>query len=474
MRKLYLFLFCIFLFCSSHAQKKYIDSLKAILANTTDPLEKFTLLVKMEENNYTGGDGNIDSLTGIKLHAIAQKLNNDSLLAISYNWIGDYFLFNKGDNTTALEYFFKGLPLAEKSKDPRRISSYYFDISGAYANMNNVDEAIKYAQKGAANLPDPKSSMYDYMVRQYQISMATYYITLNKPDSAMHYVQALNETNLRLKNISFEAYAQNCFGEVYNQLGDKVLAEVFFQKANVLADSSEFYLTKVNVKSTYANFLISSGNISEAKKLSEELYQLGLKIDNNQIKLKGSGLLKQIFVKKNMTDSAYYYLQMESSLKDTIFSQNNLSKIQALAFNEQIRIIDEKAKNDQEVIERKQNIQYALIALGTISLIILYLLLSRSFITNTKLIEFFGIIALLIVFEFLNLLLHPFLEKLTGHSPVFMLLILVSIAALLVPLHHRVEKWATKILVEKNKKIRLAAAKKTIQLLSDENLEKNN
>ena len=46
-----------------------------------------------------------------------------------------------------------------------------------------------------------------------------------------------------------------------------------------------------------------------------------------------------------------------------------------------------------------------------------------------------------------------------------MLLALVCIAALLVPLHHRVEKWATAKLVEKNKKIRLANAKKTIEQL---------
>jgi len=70
----------------------------------------------------------------------------------------------------------------------------------------------------------------------------------------------------------------------------------------------------------------------------------------------------------------------------------------------------------------KENIQYALIALGILSLLMLYLLLSRSFITNSKLIEFFGVIALLIVFEFLNLLLHPFLERVTDHSPVLMLL----------------------------------------------------
>ena len=146
-----------------------------------------------------------------------------------------------------------------------------------------------------------------------------------------------------------------------------------------------------------------------------------------------------------------------------------------MAFKEQLRMIEDAAKKSEEEEQRKQNIQYALMALGIIILFTLYLLLSRSFITNTKLIEFFGVVALLIVFEFLNLLLHPFLERVTHHSPVLMLLALVCIAALLVPLHHRVEKWATAKLVEKNKQIRLAAARKTIQQLDtkseDGNLE---
>jgi hypothetical protein len=34
-----------------------------------------------------------------------------------------------------------------------------------------------------------------------------------------------------------------------------------------------------------------------------------------------------------------------------------------------------------------------------------------------------------------------------------------------VPLHHKLEKWATTKLVEKNKQIRLAAAKKTLEEL---------
>jgi hypothetical protein len=75
------------------------------------------------------------------------------------------------------------------------------------------------------------------------------------------------------------------------------------------------------------------------------------------------------------------------------------------------------------------------------------------------------VVSLLLVFEFLNLVMHPYLETLTHHSPIWMLLALVAIAALLVPLHHRLEKWANSNLVAKNKAIRLAAAKKTMEEL---------
>jgi CDP-diglyceride synthetase len=93
--------------------------------------------------------------------------------------------------------------------------------------------------------------------------------------------------------------------------------------------------------------------------------------------------------------------------------------------------------------------------------------LSRSIVVNEKWISFFGILGLLIVFEFINLLIHPFLEDVTHHSPIIMLLCLVALASLLIPLHHKLEKWIKEKMIEKNKAIRLANAKKTIEQLED-------
>ncbi len=183
--------------------------------------------------------------------------------------------------------------------------------------------------------------------------------------------------------------------------------------------------------------------------------------------VKPAKILADIY-EKNNCDSTLKYANIYKIANDSVFSNKINQQIQVMTFDEELRQQEVTAEQIKTEDKRKQNIQYALLALGIITFIIFFLLLSRQFITNAKVIVFFGIIALLLVFEFLNLLLHPFLERVTHHNPVLMLLALVAIAALLVPLHHKLEHWATAKLVEKNKQIRLASAKKTI-----EELEKN-
>ena len=447
------------------AQNNNPDSLKTALAGYTNHMERFSATIKYLETIDSHAGNNVDSAICIDLLQIAQQLKNDSLLAISYNWIGYYFFQNKGDNTTALEYFFKALPLAEKFNDRRRISSLYFDIGSVYIVLKNIDEFFKFTKKGGENLPDITSPKYDYMLVQYQRNMGIAYMEKNRLDSALSYAQAAVQTSDRLKLSTFQLQALHLLGTINAKKNENELADVYFKKALRLSDSIKSEIRKMGFFQRYIPFLMKNNRMEEAKVQAEKLWMMAGKTQNLNFKLVATGYKKDFFDKLNQTDSAWYYSKVESGIRELIFNQDNQNTIQALAFKEQLRIIEEKAKKNEEAQQRKENIQYALIALGIITLLILYLLLSRSFITNTKLIEFFGVIALLIVFEFLNLLLHPFLERVTHHSPVLMLLALVCIAALLVPLHHRVENWATAKLVEKNKKIRLAAAKKTIEQL---------
>jgi hypothetical protein len=118
-------------------------------------------------------------------------------------------------------------------------------------------------------------------------------------------------------------------------------------------------------------------------------------------------------------------------------------------------------------LKYQQNIHYAGIAIGIIVVLILFFLFSHSIKVGSKTIDFLGTIALLMVFEFINLYIHPILGKWSHESPVIMLLVLVIIASVLIPLHNRIENFTKQKLIAKNKKIRVANTKKTIAELEE-------
>ena len=465
MKRIFTVMF-VWLFCQNgRAQYSYADSLKAILAKTNKPVERFGLINSLLEYGYISGEGNPDSSYCVDLLKIARQVNNDSLLAIAYNQVGNYFFRDKGDFSKAIEYFFKGVPFAEVAQDKRRLSSLYIDIGAVYARLHNGEEEVKFARKAIANLPEKTSPLYYFMAAQAYYYLSDYFLSVGQMDSTLHYAQELNEANVSLKSPMFESATHGLMGHVYERRGDDGLAELHMARSNTLSDSVRYLFGKVEGKRGYINYLLRKQRIAEARRQALGLMNIGLSNNNFDVQKMAAGFLSIVYDRNHQSDSAFYYSRLESAMKDSVFSQDNLNKIQAIALNEQLRSIEEESKKAAEKEQREQNLQYVLIALGIISFIILFLLLSQRYIANTKLIQFLGVVALLVVFEFLNLLLHPFLERVTHHSPLLMLMALVCIAALLVPLHHRMEKWATHKLVEKNKQARLKAAKKTIEQL---------
>ncbi|MBK8600402.1 MAG: hypothetical protein IPN80_07455 [Flavobacterium sp.] len=162
-------------------------------------------------------------------------------------------------------------------------------------------------------------------------------------------------------------------------------------------------------------------------------------------------------------DSAFKYSEKLRAGIAKYFEDNNFQTQFNLKLNEELRqnkLAEEKEKLDEE---KKQNIQYTFITIGILILLTIYLIISKSLFVNSKLIKFIGIVSLLIVFEFINLLIHPFLEKITHHSPILILLALVIIAGVLVPLHHKVEHLLVSKLVEKNKNFKMRKAAEIIQ-----------
>ena len=136
--------------------------------------------------------------------------------------------------------------------------------------------------------------------------------------------------------------------------------------------------------------------------------------------------------------------------KDSLISEEKEKKMQTLTFNEQLRQMEIAEQKRKSVEARKRNLELSGIAIFIPSFFFIVLLLGKRKV-RSRTVEFLGVLSLLFIFEFIVLLIHPYIGSWTHESPVWMLLIFVTIAVVLVPLHHRLEKWMKEKLTTKAK-----------------------
>lgn len=362
---------------------------------------------------------------GLALPVLARfKDRNDTLGMLQlYDFIAITYDLSK-NYKEAIAYNLLKIPIDSAQGNKKYLESDYNDLGGQYAEAFMPDSGFVYTQKALVIATELKD---DNTLATVLSTLAENYIANKDYDFAMPFLRRAVKHAFAVSPLSYQMI--NC---TYNDFAQAFLGTKHY-------DSTNYY--------TYLS-ISSSLPIKDQKQL-----------------LRSYEYLTQSFEATYQQDSANKYFRLAAIIKDSLYSFEKTKAIEAVSFRElmnQQEILAEKKRVEDE---RKQNIQYAFIGLGLIVSIALFLLLSRSVITNTKIIQFLGMMALLIVFEFLNLVLHPYLDKITHHTPLLMLLALVLISALLIPLHHRIEIWATAQLIEKNKAIRLAQAKKTIEKL---------
>jgi signal transduction histidine kinase len=360
-----------FISIACSGQTRYADSLTNLLKDERVPIKRFNLFNEILEDEVKSGT-NIDTSMCIQLLSLSHDLRNDSLTAIAYNMAGSYNARN-GDYTTALEYLFKAVPLAEKAKDKRRISSLYFDISLTYIILNNMKEALYYNYKGAEKLPDKSSLQYDFMSAQFDRNMVRYYLQLHKPEEALPYLRHLEQVGIKLKTPVIRLPSLFLSGAAYEQLANQEAASNYFSKAATLADSISSLGLKWTNDKYYIPYLIREGNYNVAKKRALVLLKLGEVHNNWDVKLTAADFLRTVFSKTRQVDSAYYYLQAEMSMKDSFLVQNNNDKAQVLAFNEKLRNMEELRRNEIRAKQQEQSRVWAMVGLGISILVILFI-----------------------------------------------------------------------------------------------------
>lgn len=462
MRKI-LILVCLFIVAQNlFAQKANVVSIIHAISVSKNDSVKIALITSLftpEANN------NADYVIGIGLKLLKQaEVDKNSIEeSAAYSFFGQGYRL-LGNDVKALSYHQKAIVLAEQINNPSLLSIVENQMAHIYKDRNESEKAIHLYKSAAAHAQQGDNKFFEAAAYS---NLGYVYLSTNSLDSSMMFSQKAYEY---YRHISGEAVLQTALPFIYGNM-----ANVQSKLGNSQLAISYYNLALANCSSSSAKYLniiytgLAQHYQSQHQKDSAEYYaRKAITVVNNSplfyLSSAPAQLLSDMYENTNC-DSTLKYAKIFKTANDSLFNSKTNQQIQLMTFDEDLRqqqLAQEKIKVEEQ---RHQNIQFALIAFGIISFIVIFLLFSRSIVANEKLISFFGILGLLIVFEFVNLLLHPWLASFTHDSPVLMLLALVAIASLLIPFHHKMEHWIKEKMVEKNKAIRLAAAKKTIEKL---------
>lgn len=425
------------------AQKNVVDSTYQLLSKEKIDTNKVKLMcdigyeLRVNDPEAALKISNEGLLLSKKIKYIDGQSKSLGTIAIIFRLIGNFPL--------ALEYNLKRLKLVENANNPSKLAGVLINIALVYVNQEEYKKALTYYYKA------------DSVIRQfgsdddveYKIALNTgdAYDRLNLNDSAFAYYNKSLNIARQIQNNYYEGMSMVGLGNNYLKTQQYLLAMANYKSGIVYLKEAEdddlLCEAYLGLATLHKNLNQKDSSVFYARQ-SLALAQKDGFLPRN---LDAAKFLSLHFKNEKNIDSSFFYVNYVQNLNDSINSKSRIRESQILSSNEQIRQLEIAENLAIAKKERKQQLQMLFIAIFIPGFFIVTLLLSRIKL-HVRVIKILGVLSLLILFEYLTLLLHPYVAELTHHTPVYEMLIFVTIAAILIPTHHRVEnlliQWLTK------------------------------
>ena len=439
------------LFLSKIAAQHEIDSLKRLLTGREDTTQVL-LLGKIGVSYYNSN--NKDSMYEYLQRSVqlAEELHFTKGEMALREYLGEV-LFRTGNYTEALKISLESVKKAEQLKDTdnlywnlRNVMMTYEYLPGEEKQIINYAEKIK-AIVYSGFFKDPQERDLRDLIG-YINHAAAYYDKIGNLDSTLYFRQRSYEISQHLKDPQGLAIAIGKLASTHEKLGNHELAFTYYKMNLHYAKEADRFDILSDTKLALAQIF------QKRKQLDSAFYYTRESLADIEKSGDPSGFvdvystLSDLYKGSKRYDSSYKYLKLKVDLKDSLFSQEKIKNIENQSFTESIRQQEMAKQKEKEKAERKQNIQLSAVAIFIILFFLFVLLLSHKK-KNVSLIGFLGMLSILMIFEFIAMLSHPYIEEWTHHNPILMLMILVAIASILVPMHHRLDHWIKKRSVTK-------------------------
>lgn len=442
MRKILTTLYCS-LCLIGFAQKKYTDSLQNLIRLDKDDSNKVIRLMTLANALYFSHPDSAHFYANQSLQ-LAQRLRDPKLEAKALAIQGASTLFT-GNLPLALDITLKSLSLSERIQSPSDIYTAVTTLGNIYYYQKDFRKALEYFLR---SLDIAHQTHNEAWVAQSEEDIGNDYSKLNILDSAIFYTNLALQKTAKLPNNYALADELNNLGDTYVKMNKGVLALAYYRQAlsveGIMEDAGNFSQATIGIATIFEKNSKHDSALYYA-------YQAMASTESSNLtlfKVDACSFIGSLYETMGKSDSALKYLKLTIVLKDSLFSEEGSKSIQNLTYEENQRQLDraDRAKKDQE--NRAKTLQLVAVAVFIPIFFMFIIFLSRTKV-KARVVEFLGVVGLLLAFEFITDLVFPFISDWTNDSPLWEMLILVIIAALLEPVNYKVEHWIKVKLVRK-------------------------
>lgn len=347
------------------------------------------------------------------------------------NGIGNVFLMN-GNYPEALENYLEMLKIYEKLNDAKGMGVGTANVALIYFEQGDFRSALSYYFK-SKEIFDTATTDIRLVINL--LNIGDTYEKMNKLDSALQFTQQGYELALRQGDKEYVGMAVNNLGNIHVKMGNTNLAKEFYRL-------SVAYSVPINdnyvLGETYlgmARLFQKGGQNDSALYYAKLALAMGQSFSGYKFIKNAAEFLVDYYESSHAADSAYHYSKIAVAARDSVFSEEKVKQVQSLKFSEQLRQQEIAMEKAQAQKARKANLQFLLIGIFFVALSLYIVLMIRKK-TKSRFVEWMALVGLLLLFEFIIILVHPYIGEISHDSPVVMLIMQGCIAAVLAPVHH--------------------------------------
>jgi len=424
-------------------QSRTIDSLETHYEYVHEDTIKLKILDQLCWH-YSNNNPAKSLLYASKALEIAVQLDYKDEIANFLNRIGYIYVY-QGNHEKAIANYLQSLRISEQSNNKWGIAKSLNSIGTVYYYQGNYPEALEYCKKALKTWEELKNN--EGMASSL-IWVGNIYFTQKDFQQALSYYSKSLKIYEELGHKNGISAGLNNIGLIYMEQSEYPTALEYYEKSLKINEEEDN-------KNGISNCLQNIGNIYSRQKKYSAANTCFIRSLNIAKVIGDRDLIKNAYYHLNALNAnqnnfklAYQYYKQFTQMKDSLFNEEKSKEIGKLeakyefekAEEERKRLEIEELRLENEIKQRRDNLQYSGILIFLVALFILVIAVIsslRGIFGNLSVRFMEGIIffTFLLFFEFTLVLLDPYIELYSAGAPAIKLAFNALLAGMIFPLH---------------------------------------